>query len=283
MAIMVTKVEFFWISILCFFLPLSLFSQAITLQHQTTIAAAAVQMAVDPLGRIYAIDANNEVLKYDRNGKLLFAYNNNTIGQLKSIDATNPLSLLLFYEELQTGILLDRTMNLQYTYDFLSYNIPGIQVVAMANDRNIWLYDAYNFQLKLLNQSGEVIESSAPLNQLLPMVPQPNQLIAQGNWVYLNDPEQGIHLFDAFGQYHKTIPEPYLKHIQIIEETILATLAKPDEDHPQGIQLQWLLNQRYVFDFPDSILSAHQILFAKESLYALDHLGKIHIFNYQHP
>ena len=279
---MVIKVRPFWRSILCLLLPLKLFSQTINLDHQATITNKAVQIAIDPLGRIYAIDQNNQVLKYNELGKLLFSYNNNTIGQLKAIDATNPLSLLLFYEDLQTGILLDRTMNLQYTYDFLSYNIPGIQVVAMANDRNIWLYDTYNFQLKLLNQSGEVVESSAPLNQLLPSVPQPDQLIAQGNWVYLNDPKQGIHIFDAFGQYHKTIPEPHLTQLQVIEETIIGTLTKPGEDYIQGIQLQWQLNQRYIFNFPESIQRTLQILFTKESLYTLDHSGMIHIFTYHH-
>ena len=47
---------------------------------------------------------------------------------------------------------------------------------------------------------------SGNLNQILGFVPNPTYIRESNNWVYINDPEHGVMVFDWYGSYTKTIP-----------------------------------------------------------------------------
>src|SRR5690606_24336325 len=68
-------------------------------------------MTIDPNGNIYAVNSNNTLLRFDRNGKPTGQYNNLQYGNLQSIDASNPLKILLFYPQFSRIILLDNMLS----------------------------------------------------------------------------------------------------------------------------------------------------------------------------
>ena len=77
-------------------------------------------------------------------------------------------------------------------------SVPG---QAICSTRTIW--------------TGEIADFSTMIWNVINVSPEPNFLIEYLNWVYLNDPANGIHVFDIFGTYFKTIPLTGLDRIQI--------------------------------------------------------------------
>lgn len=175
----------------------------------------------DKLQQIYLVTMTNEVIKFSPEGREIFRFNNNTLGDLAFIDATNPFNLLLFYPDFQTAITLDRTMNMINEVNLINLGIINVQALGASNDNNFWLYDELNFQLKKMDRRGSVLNVSEDLNLLLGNAPQPIYIEARENFVYLNAPSMGIMVFDNFGQYHKTLPLTDVDYFQVLDHRLI--------------------------------------------------------------
>lgn len=175
----------------------------------------------DKLKRIYAVNAANELIQFDSNGKELFRYNNNTLGELAYIDTSNPFNLLLFYPEFQTIITLDRTLNPIAELNLLTTEVGDAAAVALSNDNQLWVYDVASLQLKKLNAKGEVLLSSGDLSLGLPSPPKPQQIVASADRVYLNDPTLGLIIFNNFGQYLQMVPIRGITYFQVFEQQLI--------------------------------------------------------------
>ena len=95
----------------------------------------------DALQQVYIATAAGSVQKLDKKGQLLFEYNNRRLGQIGVIDANNPFNVLVYYPELATIIVLDRTLSEIKSINLFNLNIFEPQAVALSNDNNIWVYD----------------------------------------------------------------------------------------------------------------------------------------------
>lgn len=187
------------------------------------------KIALDPIGQLYTVDSRNTVRQYRADGSPAFQYNNNTLGRLAHIDPTNPFSILLFYPDFQTIILLDRTLNEENRLVLSSLNLLNTELLALSNDNYIWLYDAVDFQLKKITTAraassdalGEVLISSDNLSLLLGYDPRPEALVALNNRLLLNDPRNGILLFNQFGRYDTTLPVKGARSLQMIDDRTL--------------------------------------------------------------
>jgi len=175
----------------------------------------------DKLQQFYTIDSTNLLIKYDLNGNELFRYSNNTLGELVTVDARDPFNLLLFYPDYQLAIILDRTLNPKAEYNFLEAGFYEVSAVATADDNNIWLYDATSFQLKKLGPQGRLIVESSDLSLLLGDAPAVSQIISRQNGVFLMIPDKGVLVFNAFGQYQKTIVLKALEQFQCLGENLV--------------------------------------------------------------
>ena len=232
-----------------------------------TLNITAEEVWVDHLGQIYALLNGNELVKYDMQGNELFKFNNNTQGELTTLDVTNPLTILLYFGDFQTILLLDRTLNEQFRYDLLSLNIPFVSAVGLSNDNQIWLFDETNFRLKKINNQGRLLAESADLNLVLGQYIQPKQIQAIGNWVFLNDPKLGIFIFDQFGQYHKTIQDSGLIDIQVFDNFLVGVLPE------QMFYYNLLNDQKENITIPETNPKAKKMLLTKGFLLIHNELG----------
>jgi hypothetical protein len=176
------------------------------LRPAATIEQTAKFFTVDRLRQIYLITPNNEIIKYGPDGKEQFRYNDNTLGDLAYIDATNPFNLLLFYADFQAAVTLDRTLNLIGRPNLWELNLSNPRAVAMANDNALWVYDDAAHRLLRVDQQGRTLSASDDLSLLLNIAPSPEILLARDNLVFANDPRHGILVFDNFSQYVRTLP-----------------------------------------------------------------------------
>ncbi len=79
-------------------------------------------------------------------------------------------------------------------------------MLCASQNNGLWLFDEVDFELLWLNDQAEVGKRSGNIVQQLGYEIDPNFMLERHNWLYLNDPERGILVFDIFGTYLKTIP-----------------------------------------------------------------------------
>jgi len=229
-----------------------------------TIETEATFFATDKLQNLYLVSPQNEVVKYDKNGLQLFRYNNNLLGELSFIDANNPFKIILFYPEFANLIFLDRTMTPAGDFRLFDFNLIQVDAVALAADNNIWLYDKLDFRLKKIDRIGKVVFQSGDLSLTLNQSLNPNFLIEREQQIYLNDPENGILVFDVFGQYEKTLDFKGLEEFQILDGRLLFF----QDGKLNAFNLQSLLFQEAIL--PEGIGEEARVLMQKNRLFVLE-------------
>jgi hypothetical protein len=208
-----------------------------TLINEIEIDAKLI--TVDNLNQIYALNADNEIIKFNSNGEEVFRFNNNRLGDLTHIDASNPFNLLLYYADFSNILILDRTLNSTVQLNLFELNFTKVSAVGLANDNNVWVFDDLNFQLKKIDRKGAMIAASDNLNFALNKPIRPNFLLEREQKVFLNDPEIGILIFDFFGQFEKVLEFKNLNKFQVIGEQLLYV----EQDKLHSFNLKSLLTK----------------------------------------
>ena len=174
----------------------------------------------DNLGNCFLVD-KNEITKYDGNGNVFNKFSIKAFGNIESIDATNPMKLMVFYKDFSKIIYLDNTVSLNGNpIDLEDYNLTQSKLICVSHSDGIWVYDQQKFALLRLDQSLTVVQNTSNLNQLLGLELNPNFMCEYNNSVYLNNPSSGILVFDIFGTYVKTIPLLNLEKFQVTNDAV---------------------------------------------------------------
>jgi len=180
----------------------------------------SVYFTTDKLGNAYAV-VENQVLKYDPSGNPLSNFSENNLGQLTQVDASDPLKPMLFYPDFARMIVLDSKLAMQSSINLRDISIFQPVVVCTSEEDGYWIYDREDDQLKKISQNLQVVRESGSLLQAIGFQVNPNFMLEKNGYLYLNDPEEGILLFDRYGTYYKTLPYTGLKTFQVIEKDIL--------------------------------------------------------------
>lgn len=198
------------------------FSLNICAQYPLTldVPVTADYFTSDNLGNVYVIQGN-EIIKYLPNGKLFNRYSNMMRGNITSVDATNPLKLLLFYRDFSKIQFLDNQLSENHLISLQDLGLEQSTLVCISFDNGFWVYDQISFSLIRFNQAFDKTQEVRNINQNIGYEPQPNFLHESSDWVYLNNPETGILVFDVFGTYFKTIPLKGLNDFQLASDNLL--------------------------------------------------------------
>jgi len=187
-----------------------------------TISEKATFITTDKLQNVYVITEGGEFIKYTPEGKEIARYNNFSLGNPQLVDATNPFQILLYFPEFMTVVTLDNTLNEAARYELFDLlDVNEVEALCFANDGNVWLYDPTTFTLKKINRNSEVLLESENFTLIFDELPQPNFLIERNNYLYMNDPERGIFVFDVYGAYENLIPITDLETIQVVDEQLV--------------------------------------------------------------
>jgi hypothetical protein len=169
-------------------------------QLTLTLSEDIVDFTVDNLGNIYLLNSNNQLKKVDPKGDSLAVFNDvRRYGKIASVDATNPLKILVYYREFTTVIELDRFLNIVNTIDLRKQNILQARAIGLAYDNNVWVFDELDARLKRIGDDGSLVDQTTDFRQLFDSVPDPAVIRDQGGYVYLYDPAKGVYIFDHYG------------------------------------------------------------------------------------
>ncbi len=174
----------------------------------------------DNIGNIYTIK-DDELVKYLPNGKFFVRYSNLKLGNITSVDASNPLKILLYYRDFEQVVFLDNQLSLNS--DVVSLQDLGYEqtdLVCASTNNSFWIYNKQNNELIRFNESSKKVAATGNLKQVLQANLNPNFLTEHNGYVFLNCPETGIYVFDIFGTFNKIIALKNLKNFQV-NETIV--------------------------------------------------------------
>ena len=159
-----------------------------------------VAFTVDNLDNIYLLSSTNQVKKLNANGDSVAIFNDvKKFGQATLIDVSNPLKVLLYYQDFATIVILDRLLNVRNMIDLRKQGILQVRAVGQSYDNKIWLYDEVENKKKKIDEEGKLLLETPDFRQLFEKAPSPQKIFDQGQFVYLYDSAQAVFVFDYYG------------------------------------------------------------------------------------
>lgn len=175
-------------------------------QQDTSLPLAKIirggyaDFSVDNLGNIFLLDSNNQLKKLSPSGDSVAIFNDvRQYGRVYSIDAGNPLKILIYYRDFGIIVVLDRLLNVRTTIDLRKQNIFQAKAICQSYDNAIWIYDEGEAKLKRIGDDGSLIDQTGDFRLQLDEAPSPNFIEDHDRLVYLYDSSKGLLVFDYFG------------------------------------------------------------------------------------
>lgn len=202
------------------FLPVIGFAKNFT-PIDTIEVAAESRITTDNLGNIFIISPTNDIEKYDKNGTKLATANFKVLGNITSIDASNPFEIYVFYRDQNKILFLDNLLNLRGEVDLESIGISQIACMGRSADNQIWLIDMGDLKIKKYSKELKLISESAALNTL-PFTENinPEKILDINNAILVLN-NGNIYEFDIFANYTKLKLADSVTNFQWYNEQIL--------------------------------------------------------------
>ena len=165
-----------------------------------TFRGGYTDFSVDNLGNIFLLDSNNQLKKLSPAGDSVAIFNDvRQYGKVFSIDAGNPLKILLYYKDFGTVVVLDRLLNVRTTIDLRRQQIFQAKAICQSYDNAVWVYDEGEAKLKRIADDGSIIDQTGDFRLQLDEAPSPDFIEDHDRLVYLYDSSKGLLVFDYFG------------------------------------------------------------------------------------
>lgn len=216
--------KFFAILIACLFSLISYGQQNSILKVSLVqkFTGEIIDFTTDNLGNIYLLNSANQIKKVNEKGDSIAVYNDvRKYGKVFSIDATNPLKVLVFYKDFSTVVVLDRLLNARTAINLSKQNILQVTAVTSSYDNNIWLFDALDSKLKKIDDNGNVLLESTDLRQVFDSVPSPSVMYDRDGQLYLYDAGKGLMVFDYYGAKKNNYQILHFSDVEVIDKNMI--------------------------------------------------------------
>jgi len=251
--------------ILLFLLPAGVFAQADTaLKLVRVLPGEWVDFTVDNLGNIFLLDRSNQLKKLSPEGDSIAVYSNAPrYGNLYSIDASNPMKVLLYYRDFGTIVVLDRLLNVRTSVDLRKLNIFQAKAICQSYDNAAWVYDEGEARLKRVSDDGSLLDQTGDLRLQLEEAPTPSVMTDNDRLVYLYDSTRGLLVFDYYGTLKNKIAFLGWQDFQVVGKYVVGRKGTLLERY----QLSTLLLQEQ--SLPQLLKGATRVRIAIDRLYCL--------------
>lgn len=186
----------------------------LTFSHSLPITSPTA-ISADKSGRAYLLDPKRNLFMLDSLGRPVNTFSPPSRGRITSVEAWNPMKLLLFYEDRQELVLLDRFMRPIAATRLTDLGYMGnVRAATLASDDSFWLFNESDFTLSKLDMRYQQPIVETPLALILDKDRFDVRFIREyQNTVYLLDYNGGIYVFDNLGNYKKKLPFTSVSYI----------------------------------------------------------------------
>ena len=190
-------------------------------EPHTSIKPATATL--DKFGYLYYANTQQEIYKIDKDGNQQGYYSVNRLGNVSNIDVTNPLKILIYFQDFFTGIFLDRQLNETSRFNMIDLGYGQIEVVASSLDGALWIFDDHAQRLSKVDQQGGVLQRGQDLRLFFNERLRPIKIVEANGTLHLLVPNRGLLLFDQFGQYQTQILLPEITDFQVLDNFMVYT------------------------------------------------------------
>lgn len=160
---------------------------------------------VDHLGKIYTVEGT-ELTKYTSNKEIISSFSDALLGEISSIDVSNPLRIQLFYKEFNQVLYLDQSLSsISDPIDLYTYSDSETQLCCDASSGGLWMYNRDDNQVFKVSRQGEIINKSGLLTSYFKEV-SPSKMIEYQENLYFLIPLKGLVILNKFGHFIQQIP-----------------------------------------------------------------------------
>ncbi len=139
---------------------------ATTSTSSDSIPLIHTQFTIDRFDALYIVSPDDELIKLNTDYKIEFRYSNSRLGAISSIDASNPLANVCFYQDFQAIVLLDRTLNPISQINLGDWGFNNVTAACNADNNQLWVYDASDMQLAQIAKDRHTPIRTFPINLL---------------------------------------------------------------------------------------------------------------------
>ena len=163
--------------------------------------------SLDRRGNVYVADEQDNIHQYGPDGQALNTYSPPQPGHTAQIEAWNSAKILVFYDDRQEILLLDRFMTSITNVRLIDFLDGSIRVATLAPDDRLWLFNESDLTLRQFDPTLQRLMFSTPLDLIIGRSKPDFRFLRQyQNNLYLVDRTSGIFVFDNLGNYRKKLP-----------------------------------------------------------------------------
>jgi len=224
--------------------------------------------SLDRRGNFYVADEQDNIHQYGPDGQALNTYSPPLPGHTAQIEAWNSAKILVFYDDRQEILLLDRFMASITNVRLIDFVEGSIRVATLAPDDRLWMFNESDLTLRQFDPSLRRITLNTPLDLIIGRSKPDFRFLRQyQNNLYLVDRTSGIFVFDNLGNYRKKLPFTGLNYIGFRGDELY---------YLAGNQLHFF--QLYTFNernlgLPAAVTQAQQVLLGEQYAYIVTATG----------
>jgi hypothetical protein len=174
----------------------------------------------DAMGNVYVVK-DNTLKKFSPGRDQVADYTNAFLGNIHSVDVSDPLRILLFFRDHNQIVWVDNFLSQIRSPVWLDdLGLDQVELVCSSNQGGFWVFNSLNNQLQYFDVNLTLVHEGTTLNILTGPDIRPTFMIEKNRSLYLNVPGTGILVFDRFGNYSRTLPVDIPSEFQVTDRFI---------------------------------------------------------------
>lgn len=182
---------------------------------------------VDNLNNYYIIE-NNGLCKYTQEWKKIGCRQFGINAKPLIIDVSNPYKVLAYSQSQQQLYFLNNQLTdlAVINTDIISDKTYRFKICCVSENAYFWAYDEIADKLLLFDVHLKIIRESNSLYQQTGFNILPSELKETNDYLIVANPEEGVFVFDLFGNYIYKIPYLYYKNVQVENNKVYCYYAE---------------------------------------------------------
>ncbi len=179
-------------------------------------------VTADILNHIYIINGKN-LIQYSDEGEIVYQYSSQLLGDITSMDASNPMKILLFYNNFnQVVFLSNKLVPLSSAIELDNMGFTSVSAVCSAARDGFWLFDSKQMQPVYISQNMDIVNKGTHINITDTSSSNiPLMMTEHESKLYICFPELGVWIFDQTGKLLDTIAIPNIQYCQLLSNKLI--------------------------------------------------------------
>lgn len=183
------------------------------------ITGEILSASVDRVGELYVITKNEQIQKFDINGKLMSVYKKGPLPTL--FEPRDGSRLFAFFKESRKIEYLSPSFEIQTASEIDSAFIIDPWLACSSGDHNIWILDAADQTLKKIDPRASTIPVDVKFPENLSNDLANISIIREyQGFVFFLDKRKGIHIFNGMGRWINTVSVQYPSYFNFLGEEL---------------------------------------------------------------